>query len=263
MPEDAVLIQRHDGVATLVLNRPEKLNAINDDLIDGLMKALDSVERDREIRVAVITGAGRGFCTGGDIELMRELKTGFHSAAFRGFLEAGHALVRKLRTLPKPVVASVNGPAAGGGVSLALACDLRIASEQATFTPAFFRLGLHPDGGCTFTLPRLVGMGRALESFWVGEPMTASEAKRLGAINFLVSQESLADATAQLASRLAAAAPLPMALMKQAFYERIHTELERVMDHELEAQMKCFASEDFNEGLRAFTEKRPPKFRGN
>ncbi|HXJ91818.1 MAG TPA: enoyl-CoA hydratase-related protein [Terriglobia bacterium] len=263
MPEEAVLIRRRDGVATLVLNRPEKLNAINAALIEGLTTALDSVERDREIRVAVITGAGRGFCAGGDIEQMMELKTGFHSAAFRGFLEAGHGLVRKLRTLPKPVVASVNGPAAGGGVGLALACDLRIASERATFTQAFAKLGLHPDWGGSFNLPRLVGMGRALEMFWLSEPVRAEEAKRLGVINFLVPHESLADETAQLSARLAAAAPLPMALMKQAFYERIHTELERVMDHELEAQMKCFASEDVNEGLRAFTEKRPPKFKGS
>lgn len=263
MPEEAVLVQRHDGVATLVLNRPEKLNAINDGLIDGLMNALNSVERDRDIRVAVITGAGRGFCAGGDIQQMKELNTGFHSAAFRGFLEAGHVLVRKLRALPKPVVASVNGPAAGGGVSLALACDLRIASEQASFTQAFTKLGLHPDWGGSFNLPRLVGMGRALEMFWLNEPMRAEEAKRLGVINFLVPHESLADETAQLAARLAAAAPLPMALMKQAFYERIHTELQRVMDHELDAQMKCFASEDFSEGLRAFSEKRVPKFKGN
>jgi 2-(1,2-epoxy-1,2-dihydrophenyl)acetyl-CoA isomerase len=263
MPEDAVLVNRREDVATLVLNRPERLNAINDALIEGLMNALDSVERDREVRVAVITGAGRAFCAGGDIEQMKGLKTGFHSAAFRGFLEAGHALVRKLRTMPKPVVASVNGPAAGGGVSLALACDLRIASEQATFTQAFFKLGLHPDWGGSFTLPRLVGMGRALEMFWLSEPLGADEAKRLGMINFVVPHESLTDETAQLAACLAAVAPLPMALMKQAFYERIHTELERVMDHELEAQMKCFASEDFNEGLAAFMERRAPKFKGN
>jgi len=262
MPDDAVVIRRHDGVATLVLNRPDKLNAIDDVLRESLMNALDSAERDREVRVIVITGAGRGFCAGGDIEKMIELKTGFQSAAFRGYLEAGHALVRRLRALPKPVVASVNGPAAGAGMSLALACDLRIASDRATFSQAFLRLGLHPDWGGTFTLPRLVGMGRAVEIFWLGEPVAAEEAKRLGVINYLVPHDSLPAETTQLAARLAAAPPLPMALMKQAFYERIHTELERVMDHELEAQMKCFASEDFSEGLRAFTEKRPPKFHG-
>jgi 2-(1,2-epoxy-1,2-dihydrophenyl)acetyl-CoA isomerase len=263
MPEDAVLVRREDGIATIVLNRPEKLNAIDDDVREGLMTALDSIERDREIRVAVITGAGRGFCAGGDVEKMIELKTGFHSATFRGYLEAGHALVRKLRTMPKPVVASVNGPAAGAGMSLALACDLRIASEQATFTQAFLRIGLHPDWGATFSLPRLVGLGRTLEILWLGEPVKAEDAHRIGLVNVVVPHEALAGETRRMGARLAAAAPLPMALMKQAFYERVHTELERVMDHELEAQMKCFASEDFSEGLRAFAEQRPPKFKGS
>ena len=148
-------------------------------------------------------------------------------------------------------------------MNLALACDLRIASEQSTFRQAFSRLGLHPDWGGTFSLPRLVGAGRAFEIFWLGEAVTAEEAKRLGLVNFLVPHESLAAETSRLAARLAAAPPLPLALLKQAFYERVQTELDRVLESEVEAQMKCFASEDFIEGLRAFSEKRAPKFTGN
>jgi 2-(1,2-epoxy-1,2-dihydrophenyl)acetyl-CoA isomerase len=172
-------------------------------------------------------------------------------------------VVRKIRKIPKPVIASVNGPAAGAGMNLALACDLRIASEQATFMQAFSRLGLHPDWGGTFSLPRLVGLGRALEIFWLGEAVTAEEAKRLGLVNFLVPHESLAEETSRLAARLAAAPPLPLALLKQALYERVQADLEREMNQEVEAQMKCFASEDFSEGLRAFKEKRAPKFIGS
>ena len=263
MPEQAVLFRRDGAVATITLNRPDKLNAINDPMRQGLMGALDSLERDREIRVAVITGAGRGFCAGGDIQNMIELREGYHSAIFRAYLEAGHAVVRRIREIPKPIVAAVNGSAAGAGMNLALACDLRIASQNATFAQAFSRLGLHPDWGGTFSLPRMVGMGKALEIFWLGDPVPAEEARRIGLVNFVVPQESFVAETEGLATRLAAAPPLPMALLKQALYERVQTELERVMDNELQAQMKCFESEDFTEGLRAFTEKRSPKFGGS
>ena len=263
MPEQAVLFRQDSAVATITLNRPEKLNAIDDSVRQGLMAALDCVERDRHVRVAVITGAGRGFCAGGDIEKMIELKEGFHSATFRDYLEAGHAVVRRIREIGKPIVAAVNGPAAGAGMNLALACDLRIASENATFTQAFSRLGLHPDWGGTFWLPRLVGMGRALEVFWLGDPVSAEEAKRIGLVNFVVPEASFEAETGKLAGRLAAAPPLPMALLKQWLYERVETELDRLMNNELQAQMKCFESEDFTEGLRAFTEKRAPNFRGD
>lgn len=262
MAEDAVLFRREGAVGTIVLNRPDKLNAIDDSIRAGLGAALDTVERDPEIRVAVITGAGRGFCAGGDIDKMIDLKKGYHSATFRSYLEAGHSVVRRIRQIPKPVVAAVNGPAAGAGMNLALACDLRIASAQATFSEAFSHIGLYPDWSGTFSLPRLVGLGRALEIFWLADTVSAEEAQRIGLVNFVVPHASFTEETARLTARLAAAPPLPMALLKQDLYERIHTELERVMDNELAAQMKCFASEDFSEGLRAFTEKRAPKFRG-
>ena len=263
MPEQAVLLHQDSAIATITLNRPEKLNAIDDSMRHGLMAALDTVERDRDIRVALITGAGRGFCTGGDIDTMIELKQGFHSATFRDYLEAGHAVVRRIRKIAKPIVAAVNGPAAGAGMNLALACDLRIASENATFTQAFSRLGLHPDWGGTFSLPRLVGIGKALEIFWLGDPVSAEEAQRIGLVNFVVPQESFAAESSKLAGRLAAAPPLPIALLKQSLYERAETELDRLMNNELQAQMKCFESKDFEEGLRAFAEKRAPDFRGD
>src|SRR5438046_1240344 len=171
-------------------------------------------------------------------------------------------LVRKIRRLPKLVVACVNGPAAGAGVNLALACDLRIASESATFTQAFLRIGLHPDWGGTFLLPRLIGIGRAIEMFALGEPLSAAEAHRLGLVNFLAPHHQPADRPRKLAERLGAAPALPVALLTKALYERLETKLDLMMQHEVDAQMKCFDSEDFSEGLRAFLEKRRANFKG-
>jgi len=262
MANESVVFSQDGPVATLLLNRPEKLNALDEGMREGLSAALSTLAHDPVLRVGIITGAGRAFCAGGDIDRMRELKETHQSATFRRYIEAGHELVRKIRRLPKLVVACVNGPAAGAGMNLALACDLRIASESATFTQAFLRIGLHPDWGGTFLLPRLIGIGRAIEMFILGEPLNAAEAHRLGLVNFLAPPDQLAGETRKLSERLAAAPALPVALLKQALYERLETKLDLMMQHEVDAQMKCFDSEDFSEGLRAFLEKRRPNFKG-
>ncbi len=261
MSNDAVLLHRDSPISTIALNRPEKLNALDEDEQFGLADALAAVAHDASIRVVVITGNGRAFCAGGDIQTMLDLKTQHRSATFRARLEAGNEIVRTIRRLPKAVVASVNGPAAGAGVSLAMACDLRIASDRATFTQAFVRIGLHPDWGGTFLLPRLVGIGRAMEMFLLGEPINAAEAQRIGLVNFLAPHDQLAAETRKLAERLAAAPSLPLSLLKEALYERLETQLDSMMQHEVQAQMKCFESEDFTDSLQAFLEKRPPKFK--
>jgi 2-(1,2-epoxy-1,2-dihydrophenyl)acetyl-CoA isomerase len=263
MADEWVLFQRDGPIATIILNRPERLNALGEGMRQGLSAAIETVAHDPEIRVAVITGAGRGFCSGGDIQKMIELKQNEHSAVFREYLEAGHGLVRSIRRLFKPVLASVNGPAAGAGMNLALACDLRIASDRATFTQAFARIGLHPDWGGTFFLPRLIGIGRAMEMFALGDTVNATDAYRLGIVNFVVPNEQLAEATHKLAVRLAEAPPLPFALLKQSINERLETELDKMMEYEVSAQMKCFNSLDFAEGLKAFVEKRKAEFKGN
>jgi len=262
MPNDAVLVQADGPIGTILLNRAEKLNALDEATQCGLADALAAVAHDASIRVAVITGSGRAFCAGGDIQTMAALKTEHHSATFRARLEAGNEIVRAIRRMPKPVVASVNGPAAGAGVSLAMACDLRIASDSATFTQAFVKIGLHPDWGGTFFLPRLVGAGRAIEMFFLGEPVDAAEAQRIGLVNFVTPQDQLAAETRKLAERLAAQPPLSLSLLKEALYERYKTQLDSMMAYEVGAQMKCFDSEEFTEGLRAFLEKRQAKFEG-
>ncbi len=261
MAEQRVVLTQDGPVATLLLNRPEKLNALDEEMREGLTTALTTVAREPSVRVAVITGAGRGFCAGGDIQKMQELKNNHRSSTFRDYLEAGNDLVRQIRRVPKPVLASVNGPAAGAGMNLALACDLRIASDQATFSQAFVKIGLHPDWGGTFFLPRLIGIGRAMEMFFLGEPLQAGEAQRLGLVNFLVPHDQLGHETTKLARRLAEAPQLPLALVKRALYERLETQLDLMMEYEVGAQMKCFDSDDFTEGLRAYLEKRKPNFK--
>jgi 2-(1,2-epoxy-1,2-dihydrophenyl)acetyl-CoA isomerase len=263
MPNDAVLFTRDGPIATLLLNRPEKLNALDEAEQHGLAEAFATIAHDHSVRVAIITGAGRGFCAGGDIETLSRLKTSHHSATLRSLLEDANNLVQAIRRLPIPVVASVNGPAAGAGLSLALACDLRIASDRATFVQAFLKIGLHPDWGGTFFLPRHVGIARAMEMFLLGDPVNATEAQRIGLVNFVVPHEQLEIETRKLAERLALLPSLPVSLLKEALYTRLETHLDSIMDHEVEAQMKCFESDDFAEGLRAFSEKRKPLFKSD
>jgi 2-(1,2-epoxy-1,2-dihydrophenyl)acetyl-CoA isomerase len=262
MENDPVLLEVEGAVATLTLNRPARLNALDDEMRRTLSERFESLRRVAGVRVVVLTGAGRGFSSGGDVREMADLKTEHHSAPFRSFLEAGNELIKQIRRLPKPVLASVNGPAAGAGMNLALACDLRIASEEATFAESFFKVGLHPDWGGTYFLPRLIGHGRAMEMFLLGDPVTAREAHRLGMVNLVVPPEHLVKETRELASRLAESPPLPVALLKAELYSRQNTELHLALESEVASQMKCFDSEDSLEGLRAFLEKRKPKWKG-
>jgi 2-(1,2-epoxy-1,2-dihydrophenyl)acetyl-CoA isomerase len=262
MPDDPVLVHQEGPVVTFTLNRPDKLNALTIEMPERLRSGLATAGYDPRVRAVVITGAGRAFCSGADIDAMIGLKENHHSADFRRFLEAGHELVRQIRRLPKIVLACVNGPAGGAGMNLALACDLRIGSEDATFTQAFVQMGLHPDWGGTFLLPRFIGLSRAMEMFTLAAPLSAAEAYRSGLVNFMVPADRLEEETRLLALRLARVPPIPIALLKQALYERLDTELNVMMEHEVSAQMKCFDSEDFREGLHALRENRKPEFRG-
>jgi enoyl-CoA hydratase/carnithine racemase len=257
-----VLETREGAVATLTLNRPERLNALNVELSTALAQALERVAEDPAVRVVVLTGAGRAFCAGGDLGVIGEARDRRAGRELEPLVRAGVQIVLRMRTMSKVAIASVNGPAAGAGMNLALACDFCIASEQATFGQNFARVGLFPDYGGTYLLPRLVGASRAAELFYTGEMIDAREAERLGVVNHVVAHDALARETRALAERIAQAPPLAVRAVKQVLFGSEREELERALEFEVETQRRCLASEDCGEGIRAFFEKRPPRFQG-
>jgi enoyl-CoA hydratase/carnithine racemase len=262
MSYEHILVNRDGAVGTVTINRPDKLNAFAGRMRQDAAAALHELGRDPAIRVIVVTGAGRAFCAGADIAYMKSLLESGDTEAFTALVEAGRAVVTAIREAPKPVIASVNGAAAGGGANLALACDVRVASERAAIGQTFTKIGLHPDWGGTYLLPRLVGASRALELFFSGEMVQAPEALRLGLFSRVVPHERLAEETATLARALAAQPPLALALVKQAVYASEGRSLAETLDLELQHQLRCFASRDAREGFAAFLEKRLPSFQG-
>jgi 2-(1,2-epoxy-1,2-dihydrophenyl)acetyl-CoA isomerase len=258
-----VLVEVSDRIGTLTLNRADKLNAFAGTMRQEMAHAMRALAEDDGVRVIVVTGAGRAFCAGADIGYMKELTASGDVAAFRALVEAGREVVTVVREAPKPVIASVNGPAAGGGANFALSCDLRIASDRATIGQTFNRIGLHPDWGGTFFLPRLVGAAKALELIYSAEMIAADEALRLGLFSRVVPHDQLAAVTREVALELAAKPPMALALAKKAVHASDRNTLDAQLDMELTHQLACFQSEDAREGLAAFLAKRPPQFRGH
>ncbi len=259
---DQVLLAEADGVATLVLNRPEKLNAFADEMREQFVAAIDTIASRQSVRVLVITGAGRAFCAGGDVGYMVHRKE--QGAAFgeglATLVAAGGAAIARLVSLPFPTIACVNGAAAGGGCNLALACDLRIASDRASFGQSFVRIGLHADWGGTYFLPRLVGLSKALELCWLGDMVDAAEALRIGLLNRVVPHERLDEETRALAVRLASAPQTSVRAAKRNLRASANRSLGECLDAEFEAQAACWESPDSGEGVRAFVAKRPARF---
>ena len=257
-----VVVKTDGAIGTVTLNRPERLNAFDGGMRQELTDAIGEVAADRAVRVVILTGAGRAFCAGADIGYMRELLEKRDWEAAKALVEGGRTAVTAIRAAPKPVIASVNGPAAGGGANLALACDIRIASDRASIGQTFNRIGLHPDWGGTYFLPRLVGPTKALELFLTGEVIAASEAHRIGLFNRVVPHDRLFEETNALAQQLVSQPPLALALVKQAVYASEARDLGAMLDLELEHQLQCFRSDDASEGMQAFLEKRTPVFAG-
>lgn len=258
----SVMEERSGAVVTLRLNRPEKLNALNFETSRALVQALLRVGDDKSVRVIVLTGAGRAFCAGGDLDQIREARKRRAVSELQGILNAGKEICLAIATMPKLVIAAVNGPAAGAGMSLALACDLRIASEQATFAQSFAQVGLYPDFGASYFLPRLVGLSRASELFYTAENLSAIEAQRIGIVCSVYQPEQFEAETSKLAQRLADGPPLAYRDVKRTMIGEKRGELEETLDEEIRLQTHCFLSEDFEEGLSAFFEKRKPVFHG-
>ena len=252
-----------DNIATLTLNRPDRLNALGESLREDFHDAIQTATNDDSVRVMVVTGAGRGFCSGGDVKAMNE----------RNQQEAGTLLndkiaplrdqiVLALRDTPKPVIAAVNGPAAGAGMNLALACDIRIASDKAIFGETFAKRGLHVDWGGTYFLPRLIGMARACEMIFTGETIDATTALDYGIVSQVVPADKLMNTVLELAGRIAAGPPIAIRLAKRAMYKGIDSDLRAALEFETYAQNICSQTEDSREGISAFMEKRPAVFKG-
>jgi enoyl-CoA hydratase/carnithine racemase len=256
-----VLYEKSDGVATITLNRPEKLNAFAGHMREELLAAVETAGADQEVRVLVITGAGKAFCAGGDVS---ELAEGTNAKPAGAATEryTMSKIVLAISSMEKPVVASVNGAAVGGGCNLALACDIRIAGDRAKFGEAFTRRGVHPDWGGIYFLPRLVGYAKAAELIFTGDLIDATEALRIGLVNRVVAHDVLQTETRELSRRIARNAPLPIALAKRGLQRFYEMNLAQAVDYEAFALSICANSEDMKEGFRAFLEKREPEFVG-
>jgi 2-(1,2-epoxy-1,2-dihydrophenyl)acetyl-CoA isomerase len=261
---ETVNVRRAAGVARIELNRPEALNAWNAQLGTDLLAALDDAASDPEVRAVVLTGAGRAFSSGADL---RDISGGHTTAdgrpdVYRTLTERYHPIMHAVREMPKPVIASVNGPAVGIGCSLALCCDLILAGESAYFLLAFVNIGLVPDGGSSLFLPTRIGMARATELSMLGERLPAPRALEWGLINRVVPDERLGEETGALAARLAAGPTRSYAGTKRQLNNWLYARMEEQLELEARVQQEMAGSEDFLEGAMAFAEKRPPRFSG-
>jgi len=253
---------KHGAVFTITLNRPDKLNAFAGTMREDLLEALRACERDVSCRVVVITGAGRAFCAGGDVDFMSDLQKRGDTERFRKLLDAGRDIVLTIAAMPKPVIAMINGVAAGAGCNLALACDIRIASDAAKLGETFVKIGIHPDWGGTWFLPRLVGRSRALEILMTGRMVNAGEALSIGMVDRVVAAAELQNETMTLARALADGPPIPLGDIKRAVNASLANDLAAQVELESAHQLRAFVSADARDGMDAFFEKRAPKFEG-
>jgi len=258
--EQHVMVHVHDGIGLIQLNRPEKMNAIGALTRQQLGEAIKQAERDDAVRVVVLTGSGRAFCSGADVT---EMVAG---AGMRTPEDVGNVLrneympmLTRLRTMPKPVIAAMNGPAVGIGASYALACDIRIATPEAYLLEAFVNIGLAPDGGVSWLLPRLAGTGVAYEMFFTGKPLSAADAHRLGVINRIVPAEKLEAEVRELAAQLAAQPKQAMAAAKRAVNHALESSYEEALEFESYLQEAQAASQEFVDGVQAFLARRSKK----
>jgi len=258
-----ILYEVTSGVATITLNRPEVLNAFNDQMIAETTAALKAAERDEAVRCLILTGAGRAFSSGQDLDDVKARRSDPSAPGIGEHLRRGYnPLILKMRTLEKPILGAINGVAAGAGCSVALACDLRICSDKASFIEVFINIGLIPDSGSTWFLPRLVGMARAFEMAATAQRVQADEALAMGLVNRVVPAAELMPAVRELALKLAQAPTRAIGLTKRALNRAWTTSLEEALEHEAFLQETAGRTHDHEEGVTAFLEKRTPQFTG-
>jgi 2-(1,2-epoxy-1,2-dihydrophenyl)acetyl-CoA isomerase len=255
---ETILYEKENGVATITLNRPQALNAFVPQMNKEVLEALRDGERDKEIRCVIVTGAGRAFCAGQDLKGRTPEQKGSLGVSLR---EKYNPMIRQLRQMETIVIAAVNGVAAGAGCNLALACDLRVASAEAKFIQSFVRVGLAPDSGGSFILPRLVGFSKAMELLLLGETVEAAEAQRIGLVAKVFPAAEFASSAKQIAGRVAGS-PRSVGLIKRAVNHAMLADLESSLEYEAYLQEIAGRSADYDEGVRAFLEKRAPVFTG-
>ncbi|MGH2795298.1 MAG: enoyl-CoA hydratase/isomerase family protein [Actinomycetota bacterium] len=262
MSEDPVLVERDDaGVVTLTLNRPDVRNAMTGELTEAFGAAIESVRADSSIRVVIVTGNGKAFCAGGDLSWINP-GPGADVPSIRTKMRAFYPKFLVVRTLEVPTIAAVNGAAIGAGLCLAMACDIRVAAEDAKLSTGFLRLGMHPGMAATYLLTRLVGTARAAELFFTARTVDGRESERLGLVNHAVPGGELLEEARSLAREIAGNAPIPMGMVKRALYLAERTDLETMLEYEGLAQPITMGTADLREGLDAAKEKRPPRFEG-
>ncbi len=261
MSEAELLVDQCDGVLTLTLNRPERLNAISGPMLAALSAELDRANTDPEVRVVVLTGAGRGFCAGLDLKARADDEDGGGAPDLRLFdLHNTPPLV--LHRMDKPVICALNGPAAGYGMDMALGCDIRIASDRAKLGAVFVRRGVLPESGGTWYLPRLVGWAKAAEIAFMGDVLDAERSLEMGLVNRVVPHDELMDEVAAMAARIASNAPYSVQATKRMMRLGMDETFETAVDHTYLQLRPMFGSEDFREGMTAFLERRDPSFKG-
>ena len=261
--EKILLTEKKNGVGIITLNRPDKLNTFSDELTFQLQDALKEMEKDKEVRAIILTAAGRGFCAGQDLQsrsIAQEM--GERPSLGDSIRRRYNPIVIKLRRIEKPIIAAVNGVAAGAGASIAFACDYRIVTDKVNFIQSFTKVGLIPDSGATFILTRLVGLTKAFELMLSADKLSAEEALNLGIINKIVGEDDLMKEAVALAEKLAAGPTKAFGLTKRAVNRAVFDDLEELLEYEASLQEIAGRSDDFAEGVKAFVEKRTPQYTG-
>lgn len=262
MSYKAIILEEEDGIATITLNRPTSFNALDFEMAKELAEAIESLAKNVRIKVLVITGSGKAFCAGGDLKAVEKWAGDNLGDFFRQLTKFLDRVILDIRMMPKPVIASVNGPVAGAGFSLALACDLRIASDKAIFRQAFTSVALVPNCGWTFHLPRIIGLGKASELVFLDRVVTAGEAEKLGLVNQVVPEKKLKEATLEVAKQLVRGPSLAFAGAKSLLNKAWTSSLESQLENERQGIASSGETTDFREALSAFFQKRRPKFLG-